>query len=136
MSGARKFSEYTNDRKVLLLDPCGEMKYLDLWWWKRVLSRIAPPQTISELWLAIYDWLTEWEEGWIFQKLYPLHYHAYCDWCHKRYDSDNITCRSCDRDFCYHCGDSGNALCKWCLYIQTVCKPSFGVARATGARRG
>jgi len=70
-SCARKFTEYTDDRRVLLLDQCGEMKYLGLWWWERVLTSISPPQEISELWLAIYDWLTDREEGWIFQKLYP-----------------------------------------------------------------
>jgi hypothetical protein len=70
-SCTRKFSEYTNDRRVLLLDPYDDMKYLGLWWWEGVLTRIFPPQEISEIWLAIYGWLTDWEEGWIFQKLYP-----------------------------------------------------------------
>jgi hypothetical protein len=46
------------------------------------------------------------------------------DWLDKRYDresydSDNlITCRFCDRDFCYHCGDSGDTVCLWCLDKQ------------------
>lgn len=70
-SCVRKFAEYANDRRVLLLDQYGEMKYLGVWWWERVLARISPPEEIEEIWLAIYDWITDWEEEWIFQKLYP-----------------------------------------------------------------
>jgi hypothetical protein len=53
-----------------------------------------------------------------------MSYRSYGDLCHERYDSDNlITCRSCDRDFCYHCGDSGSALCQRCLDKQGASQP-------------
>src|SRR4029450_3390929 len=29
-----------------------------------------------------------------------------------------MTCRTCDREFCYHCGDSGTAMCQRCLDKQ------------------
>jgi hypothetical protein len=54
-----------------------------------------------------------------------MSYRSYCDLCHESYDSDNlITCQSCDRDFCYHCGDSGGALCQRCLDKQGTSQPS------------
>jgi hypothetical protein len=54
-----------------------------------------------------------------------MRYRAYCDLCHESYDSDNLmTCRFCDRDFCYHCGASGNAVCLWCLDKQRMGQPS------------
>jgi hypothetical protein len=41
---------------------------------------------------------------------------SYCDLCRESYDNGNlITCRSCDRDFRYHCGDGGNAMYLWYL---------------------
>jgi len=59
------------------------------------------------------------------QWLTQMLYRAYCDLCHESYDSDNLmTCRSCDRDFCYHYGDSGRALCQQCLDKQRANQPS------------
>ena len=53
-----------------------------------------------------------------------MSYRSYCDLCHESYDSDNlITCRFCDRDFCYHCGDCDNAVCQWCLDKQRHLDP-------------
>ena len=26
---------------------------------------------MQELWMATYDWVTDWEGDWIFEKLYP-----------------------------------------------------------------
>ena len=51
--------------------------------------------------------------------------HAYCDLCGESYDSDNLmTCRFCNRDFCYRCGESGNAVCLWCLDKQHASQPA------------
>lgn len=41
------------------------------------------------------------------------------------YDSDSlITCRTCDRECCYHRGDSGNAMGQRCLDKQRASQPS------------
>ncbi len=54
-----------------------------------------------------------------------MSYRSYCDLCHESYDSDNLmTCRSCDRDFCYRCGDCGNAVCTWCFDRQRASQPA------------
>ena len=54
-----------------------------------------------------------------------MSYRSYCDLYHESYDSDNLMlCRSCDRECCYHCGDSGNAVCLWCLDKRQASQPS------------
>jgi hypothetical protein len=54
-----------------------------------------------------------------------MSYRTYCDLCGESYDSDNLmTYHSCDRDFCYHCGDSGNTVCLRCLDTQRASQPS------------
>jgi len=67
----KKFSEYMNDRRILLIDQYGDLRYKNRDWWIRVFRIIEPPEQISEIWLAIFDWITDREEGWIFEKLYP-----------------------------------------------------------------
>ena len=53
-----------------------------------------------------------------------MSYRSYCDLCHDSYDSDNLmTYHSCDRDFCYHCGESGNAVYLWYLDQQHASQP-------------
>jgi hypothetical protein len=52
-------------------------------------------------------------------------YRSYCDLCRESYDSDNLmTGRSCNRDFCSHCGDGSNAVCLWCLDTQRTGQPA------------
>jgi hypothetical protein len=44
-----------------------------------------------------------------------MSYRDTCGICGESYTEDNlITCRSCDREFCYRCGESGQAQCRWC----------------------
>ena len=43
----------------------------------------------------------------------------YCGICGETYHSDNLTtCRHCGREFCYRCGDTGEAQCRWCREKQ------------------
>lgn len=54
-----------------------------------------------------------------------MSYRSYGDLCHESYDSDTLMmCRSCDHKFCYHYGDSGNAVCLWCLDKRQASQPS------------
>ena len=54
-----------------------------------------------------------------------MSYRSYCDLCSESYNSDNlITCRFCDRNFCYHCGDSGSAVCQRFLDTQRAGQPA------------
>ena len=67
-----KFREYRLYRRVLLLDPHGELRYLPDLWWHRVFQLKTPPEEISEVWAGIYDWVTERGQEWLFEKLYPM----------------------------------------------------------------
>jgi hypothetical protein len=42
------------------------------WWWKIVLEAVSVPPQINELWDAMFDWLDDYEQGWTFEKLYPI----------------------------------------------------------------
>lgn len=65
-----KFSDYLADRRILLLDPLADLRHLGVDWWNDVFQKIKPSPKISEIWSGIYDWITDIDEGWIFEKLY------------------------------------------------------------------
>lgn len=53
-----------------------------------------------------------------------MSYRDNCGICGESFDDDNlIDCRSCGRSFCYRCGDSGNAICRYCLAQQRASEP-------------
>jgi hypothetical protein len=33
---------------------------------------VPPPSEIDELWDGMFDWLDDYEQGWVFEKLYPI----------------------------------------------------------------
>lgn len=68
----RKFQEYADDRKILLIDPHGELRHLDVEWWGKVLCEIPRPFPLSEIWLGMFDMVSDIDEGWIFEKVYPF----------------------------------------------------------------
>jgi hypothetical protein len=41
-------------------------------WWGQVFKKLSPPPDISEIWMGIYDWVSDFEQDWIYEKLYPL----------------------------------------------------------------
>lgn len=44
-----------------------------------------------------------------------MRHRDYCGVCGETYSEDNlVTCRYCGREFCYRCGDSGEAECRRC----------------------
>lgn len=67
----KKFAEYVGDRRILLLDPHGELRTSDRLWWRKAFNRTPPPHSISEIWLAMFDAISDVEEGWIFSKVHP-----------------------------------------------------------------
>jgi len=66
-----KFRGYHGARGILLLDPYGCIQYTDNRWWSRAFQLAPVPSAIAEVWLATYDWLTDLEEGWIFERVHP-----------------------------------------------------------------
>lgn len=67
-----KFEPYMDARRILVIEQNGDMRYMGAWWWKRVLELVLPPPEIQELWDGMSDWLDDYEQGWTFEKLYPV----------------------------------------------------------------
>ncbi len=70
-SAVKKFRGYSDARRVLLLDPHGDVRYTDGWWWRSVLKTVPVPAMIPEVWLARYDWITDYDQGWEFERIHP-----------------------------------------------------------------
>ena len=69
-SCAGKFASYAEARRILLLDPHGDLRTEDVDWWNAVLACRPPPAEIGEIWSGTLDWITEQIEGWIFERLH------------------------------------------------------------------
>lgn len=69
---AAKFRGYPEARGVLLLDPYGAIRYTGDSWWARVFQNMPTPSEISEIWLATFDWVTDLDEGWIFERVHTF----------------------------------------------------------------
>ena len=67
-----KFEPYIDARRLLVIEQHGDLRYMGAWWWKRVLELVVPPPEIQELWDGMFDWLDDYEQGWTFEKLYPI----------------------------------------------------------------
>jgi hypothetical protein len=67
-----KFQDYLNDRRIVVIDPYGDIRYNPDCWWGEVFEALPPPPSISEIWSGTYDWLDDEQQGWIFDKLYPI----------------------------------------------------------------
>ena len=67
-----KFREYLDSRRILIVEPHGEIRYQPDSWWTHVFAEVPPPQAITEIWSGTYDWLDEAQRGWMFDKLYPV----------------------------------------------------------------
>lgn len=66
-----KFQAYFDTRRILVIDQHGELRYTGGLWWAQIFERLPPPAEISEIWTGIHDWITDWDRGWIFDRLYP-----------------------------------------------------------------
>ena len=67
-----KFQDYLDARRILVVEPHGEIRYNPDSWWAQVFAEVPPPLAISEIWSGTYDWLDDTQRGWMFDKLYPL----------------------------------------------------------------
>lgn len=72
VSCASKFRDYAGDRRVVLLDQQGELRYWSCRSWQRAFHLSPPPAEVPEIWMAIHDWIADDELGWIFERLYRV----------------------------------------------------------------
>jgi hypothetical protein len=66
-SCVRKFSEYLGSRRILLLHPYEDLRYMPGSWWQGVFAKCPPPAPINEIWEGRFD---EEAGGWEFECLY------------------------------------------------------------------
>jgi hypothetical protein len=69
LSCVKKFRNYSHAERVLILDPHGDLRYLGVDWWRDVFSHYAPPAEIGEIWSGVFDWVDDYSQGWMFERL-------------------------------------------------------------------
>ena len=65
-----KFASYGETRRILLLDPHGDLQTETVDWWKKVWAHKPPPPAIGEIWSGVLDWVTDETQDWVFEQLY------------------------------------------------------------------
>jgi hypothetical protein len=65
-----KFSSYQHVRRILLLDPHGDLQTENAEWWQGVFANLAPPPVIAEIWSGPLDWVTDEVKEWVFEQVY------------------------------------------------------------------
>ena len=73
-SCVRKFAQYSGARRILVLDPHGKLRYNSANWWNDVFTVSPPPLEAQEIWSGIFDWVDDWERGWICEPLWGKHF--------------------------------------------------------------
>lgn len=69
---SKKFHAYPGRRRILLLDPHGDLRFQAPTWWGEVWASLPPPPEIGEVWAGLYDWIDDEREDWVFSQLFPL----------------------------------------------------------------
>jgi hypothetical protein len=66
----KKFASYASDRRVLMLDPHGDVSFNLPGWWKEVFTKYQPPSAIDEVWMGSSGDDGFGEEEWIIEKVF------------------------------------------------------------------
>jgi hypothetical protein len=64
-----KFVKYPNARRILLLEPMGDLEHNDSRWWSEVFANYQPPEAIDQIWTGSLDYIDETILGWTFERL-------------------------------------------------------------------
>lgn len=68
---APKFEQHGGARRVLVLDPHGEVRFTPDEDWAQLLSTVDVPSNVGEIWLSFHDDVTDTVCGWTHQRLWP-----------------------------------------------------------------
>lgn len=67
----QKFLPYLDARRILLIEPQGDIERLPDTWWVRLLEAAPPPAEIDEVWITEYGWVTDFDQPWTFTRVDP-----------------------------------------------------------------
>lgn len=69
-SCSAKFASYPEARRILLIDPHGDLQTESAEWWRAVCFELPPPSQIGEIWSGVFDWVADDTKDWVFEHLY------------------------------------------------------------------
>ena len=64
-----KFAAYAIARRVLVLDPHGDLRHHFAEWWQELWTALPPPPEIEEIWSGIFDYVDDETQDWQFERL-------------------------------------------------------------------
>jgi len=64
-----KFAAYADAKRVLVLDPHGDLRHQPIDWWKELWSALPPATEIEEIWSGIFDYVDDESQDWQFERL-------------------------------------------------------------------
>ncbi|MBI3776077.1 MAG: hypothetical protein HY273_11085 [Gammaproteobacteria bacterium] len=65
----RKFQTYMDSRRILLVDPHGSIRHFPKTWLLDLFNQAGIQSQISEIWSASYDWVSDIQQGWMFERI-------------------------------------------------------------------
>ena len=69
----QKFATHAESRRILMLDPHGDIQFNDALWWHQLLKQCPPPVDIGEVWIGASG-ANDWgEEEWIIERVFGSH---------------------------------------------------------------
>lgn len=66
----KKFAGYLNDRRLLMLDPHGDISFRSPRWWNSLFKVLQPPPAIGEIWIGSSGDDGFGEEEWVIEKVF------------------------------------------------------------------
>lgn len=66
----RKFAGYSDARRILMLDPQGEITFTPARTWNELFKNNAPPETINDIWVGKHGTDEFGDEEWLIEKVY------------------------------------------------------------------
>jgi hypothetical protein len=70
-SCSKKFAAYGDAKRLLVLDPHGDLRYRWKEWWTDVFLSMSPPRIIEEIWSGVFDFVDDYSQEWQFEPLFP-----------------------------------------------------------------
>jgi hypothetical protein len=66
-----KFQKHGDARRLLVLDPHGEVRFIRDAEWEHLLSAVDVPRNVDEIWLSFHDFVNPMVCGWMHQQVWP-----------------------------------------------------------------